>query len=80
MGVLIVAGTLGLVVALVQKVGGGSPTAEGIALRQPAGSAIEGVSAAEGLVTIWVRRPDGDRVLLVDSKRGRVSGEIRLGE
>lgn len=81
MGVLIVAGTLGLVVALVQKLGGGSaPVAENLALRQPAGSTIAGVSAAEGLVTIWVRRSDGDRVLLVDAKRGRVSGEIRLGE
>ena len=81
MGVLIVAGTLGLVVALVQKIGGGAvPVAENLALRQPPGSTIAGVSAAEGLVTIWVRRPDGDRVLLVDAKRGRVSGEIRLGE
>ncbi|MDB5315350.1 MAG: hypothetical protein JWO24_1194 [Rhodospirillales bacterium] len=80
MGVLIVVGTLGLVVALVQKVGGGPVASEGLALRQPAGSSIAGVSAAEGIVTIWVRRPDGERVLVVDAKRGRVASEIRLGE
>ena len=85
MGVLIVAGTLGLVVALVQKLGGGRAPeplalAQGVALRQPAGSVIEGVSAAPGYLAIWVRRPDGERVVLVDPVRGQVVSELRLGE
>ncbi|WP_367615851.1 DUF6476 family protein [Plastoroseomonas hellenica] len=81
MGVLIVAGTVGLAVALVQKLGGGNAAPGGaLALRQPEGTAIQGVSAGDGVVAVWVRRPDGERVLLVDPRRGTVTREIRLGE
>jgi len=81
MGVLIVAGTLGLVVALVQKLGGGAsvPTAS-VALRQPPGTTIAGIVATEGALAIWVRDPAGERVLLVDPRQGRVAAQIRLGE
>jgi hypothetical protein len=37
------------------------------------------VAAAEGGIAIWVQRPDGDRVVVVEPKRGRVVGEIRAG-
>lgn len=82
MGMLIVAGTVGLAVALVQKLGGGGASGSGaaVALRQPEGAVIQGVSVGDGVVAVWVRRPDGERVLLVDPRRGRVAGEIRLGE
>ncbi|HEY4249846.1 MAG TPA: hypothetical protein VGM87_01525 [Roseomonas sp.] len=81
MGVLIVVGTVGLAIALVQKLGGGGATAGGgVALHQPEGTAIQGVSAGDGVVAIWVRRPEGDRVLLLDPRRGTVTREIRLGE
>jgi hypothetical protein len=81
MGVLIVAGTVGLAVALVQKLGGGAAGAGPIALGQPAGTTIQGISQGEGTVAVWVRRPaEGDRVLLVDPRRSRVTGEIRLGD
>jgi hypothetical protein len=34
----------------------------------------------EKTIAIWVVRPDGERVLLFDTARGRVVGEIRPGE
>ena len=82
MGVLIVAGTVTLGVLLVQRLnanasGGGGASLE-LVLDQPPGSHIAGVAAADGGLAVLVQRPDGERVLLIDTKRGRVSGEIRL--
>ncbi|GAA0569230.1 hypothetical protein GCM10009416_04440 [Craurococcus roseus] len=83
MGVLIVAGTVTLVAVIVQRAGGvagGGAARLELALDQPEGSRIAGVAAVEGgALGVWVQRPDGDRVVLVDTRRGRVAGEIRLG-
>ncbi len=88
MGVLIVGGTVALVAVVVQRAGGfsgrssggGQAARLGLALDQPEGSRIAGIAAAEGgAIGVWVARPDGDRVVLVDTRRGRVAGEIRLG-
>ena len=83
MGVLIVAGTLTLVMLIVQRVGGAGHSAPSgrweAALDQPEGSRIAGIAAAEGALAIWVARPDGERILLLDPQRGRVAGEVRLG-
>ena len=82
MGVLIVAGTVALVAVVVQRAGGvgGGAARLDLSLGQPEGSRIAGVAAAEGgALGVWVARPDGDRVVLVDMRRGRVAGEIRLG-
>jgi hypothetical protein len=79
MGVLIVVGTVTLVVLVVQRAGAGA-AAPNLALRQPEGTRIAGIAAAEGRIALWVQRPDGERVLLVDPRSGRAAGEIRLGE
>ena len=80
MGLLIVGGTIGLVVLLVQRVApGAGGSAWEMGLGQPEGARIAGIAAAEGGVAVWVTRPDGDRVVVVDAKRGRVVGEIRPG-
>ena len=80
MGVLIVGGTLALVVLFVQRVGGpGTGGGWQAALEQPEGTRVAGVAAAEAGIAVWVARPDGDRVLVVDPKRGRIIGEIRPG-
>jgi hypothetical protein len=82
MGVLIVAGTLGLVAVIVQRMGGGGPGAPFAerSLGQPAGTRILGVAAAEGRLAVLVARPDGERVLLVDPRDGRVLGMLRAAE
>jgi hypothetical protein len=79
---MIVAGTVTLGVVLVQRLNGpgglgGGGGAE-LVLDQPPGSRIVGMAAAEGGLAVLVQRPDGDRVLLLDTRRRRVSGEIRL--
>jgi hypothetical protein len=81
MGVLIVVGTLGLVVAVVQRLGGaGTEMAAEAHLGQPAGTRILSVAAAEGRLAVLVARPDGERVVLVDPRNGRVLGALRAAE
>ncbi|MCS6931252.1 MAG: DUF6476 family protein [Acetobacteraceae bacterium] len=79
MGVMIVAGTVALAVVIVQRLGGAAeaPMAAG-SLGQPEGSRIGGIASAEGRVAVWVVRPDGDRLLLLDGRSGRVVGELRV--
>jgi hypothetical protein len=80
MGVLIIGGTLALVMILVQRVGGaGGGGRWETALEQPEGARITGIAATEAGIGVLVVRPDGERVLLVEPKRGRVVGEIRPG-
>jgi hypothetical protein len=85
MGVLIVVATVALVVLVIQRSGravqgiaAGASTE--LALRQPAGSRIGGIAALEGQLAVWVERPDGGRVLLLDPRGLRQVGEVRLGE
>jgi hypothetical protein len=80
MGVLIVAGTVTLGVVLVQRLNasGSGAAPFDLVLDQPPGGHIAGVAAAGDSLAVLVQRPDGGHVLLVDTKRGRVTGEIRL--
>ncbi|MDJ0390534.1 DUF6476 family protein [Roseomonas sp. E05] len=85
MGVMIIVGAVALVVALVQRShtamsGLTSPVSTDLALRQPPGTQIGQIAVLNGQLAIWVERPDGGRILLVDPQGGRVAGEIRLGE
>ncbi|WP_431305328.1 DUF6476 family protein [Sediminicoccus sp. BL-A-41-H5] len=80
MGVLIVAGTVTLVVLLVQRAGGrGEAPLPAMSLNLPAGSRIMGVAGAGDHFAVHVQRPDGDRILLLDSRNGRVVGEVMPG-
>lgn len=89
MGVLIIAASATLVVMIVQRAGKAVPTAPALvapagpvqemSLGQPPGSRIAGLApGVEGRVAVWVQRPDGDRVVLLDTRSGRALGEIRL--
>lgn len=80
MGVLIVVGTVALAAVLVQRLGsaGGGGTAAGLSLVQPDGARIVGIAASDKAISVWVARPDGDRVILVDPMGARRIGEIRL--
>ncbi|MBO1074710.1 hypothetical protein IAI58_08655 [Roseomonas marmotae] len=84
MGALIVVATVALVVLLIQRMG---EAAQGVAvantemvLTQPAGSRIAGIAALNGQLAVWVERPDGGRVLLLDPRNLRQTGELRLGQ
>ena len=79
-GVLIVAGTVTLVVLLVQRAGGGrGGEAARVALDLPAGTQIVSVAGAEGRFAVHIRGPGGDRVLFLDARTGRVVGELSPG-
>jgi hypothetical protein len=81
MGVLIVAGTVTLVVLLVQRAGGGRGAASlpAMSLDLPAGSRILGIAGAGDHLAVHVQRPDGERILLLDPRTGRVLGEVIPG-
>lgn len=83
MGVLIVAGTVTLVVLIVQRSGGdrGRVAVAGAQhLGQPAGTRILSIAPVEGRLAVLVARPDGERILFVEPGRGRVTGELRAAE
>jgi hypothetical protein len=92
MGVLIIIGTVGLVIAIVQKLNRSAlePAAEtrtgpavalstDLALGQPAGTRIAGIAAPAGWLAVWLERPDGGRIVMVDPSGQQPSREIRLG-
>ncbi|WP_207538427.1 DUF6476 family protein [Sabulicella rubraurantiaca] len=80
MGVLIVAGTVTLVVLLVQRAGGRSGDAARLALDLPAGTEIVSVSGAGDRFALLLRDTNGrSRVLFVDGRTGRPAGEIIPG-
>ena len=76
MGVLIVAGTLTLVVLLIQRAGGPARAPLDVTALLPAGNRILGIAGVEGRLAVWVEGPEGARVLLLDGQ-GRQVGEVR---
>ncbi|MCS6891010.1 MAG: DUF6476 family protein [Rhodovarius sp.] len=76
MGVLILAGTVALVVLIVQRAGGARPGPH-VTWELPAGNRIQGIAATESRLAIWVEGPEGERILLFDPASGRAAGEIR---
>jgi Family of unknown function (DUF6476) len=78
MGVLIVAGSVTLVALLVQRLGGGgsgdAPFRAALGLAE--GSRIAGIAGTERGLAVLVSGPDGERVLLLDPRGGRVIGEV----
>jgi cell division protein FtsI/penicillin-binding protein 2 len=76
MGVLIVAGTVTLVVLLIQRAGGPARGAADVTANLPDGNRIMGIAGVENRLAIWLEGPEGGRVLLLDG-RGRQVGELR---
>ncbi len=89
MGVLIIVATAVLVVMVVKRMGQAGyqlhtartadPSTD-IALKQPAGTHISGMAEVDGRLAVWLERPDGARIILVDPNGARAPAEIRLGE
>lgn len=79
MGVLIVAGTVTLVVLLAQRASGGSSASAGPAtLDEPPGTRIVGASAAQDRVAVQLQGGGPDRVVVVDTRTGRVVARVAL--
>jgi len=77
MGVLIVAGTVALVVLIVQRASGlGTMAVPPITLDLPADARIVSVAGAGDRFAVLVDGPGGTRMLLLDARTGRQVGEV----
>ena len=78
MGVLIVAGTVGLFVVLAQRMSAGSTVIASAVLDEPPGTHIVNVSVAADRMALQLQGGGPDRVLWIDTKTGRVVGHVAL--
>ncbi len=85
MGVLIVAGTAALIVAVVQRIGGppapsggGLPRAIEAVLQEPAGTRIAAIATMPDRLAVQLQGGGMDRVVLIDPRSGAVVGRISL--
>lgn len=85
MGVLIVAGTMALVIAVARRPGApktpptaGLPAIVAAVLEEPAGTRIATVAAVQDRLAVQLQGGGADRVVLVDPRSGAVVGRISL--
>jgi hypothetical protein len=79
MGVMIVAGTVALGVALSQRLGGGAVAREwSLALDEPAGTQVVAAAASGDGLALTLRGGGAERVVVVDPRTGRVLGRISV--
>jgi hypothetical protein len=80
MGVLIVAGTMGLVTEVIRRLSApaGSPATVAAILDEPAGTRIAGIAAVQDRLAVQLQGGGVDRVVLVDPRTGGLAGRISL--
>ena len=89
MGVLIVMGTVTLVVLIIQRAGGTQATSgradvmagavATLALGEPAGTRIVGLTATADRLVLRLERDGLERVVFIDPKSNQVTGQVILG-
>ena len=78
MGVLIVGGVIVLFTVLAQRMSSSSGPIASAVLDEPAGTRIASTSAAPDRLVVQLQGGGPDRVVVVDTKTGRVLGRIVL--
>ncbi len=78
MGVLIVAGVAVIGVTLVSRISPPSAAIASVLLDEPAGTRIVGSALAPDRLALQLGGGGPDRVVLVDTKGGRVLGRVQL--
>ena len=82
MGVLIVAGTAGLVIAVLRRSAAPPPAAlpatVAAVLQEPAGTRIAGIASVQDRLAVQLQGGGADRVVLIDPRTGALSGRISL--
>jgi hypothetical protein len=78
MGVLIVAGLATIAVVITNRMSGGPGGIASAVLEEPAGTRIAGASLAPDRLALQLQGGGPDRVLVVDTKTGRVLGRVTL--
>ncbi|HEX2939780.1 MAG TPA: hypothetical protein VHO91_01955 [Rhodopila sp.] len=84
MGVLIVAGTMALVIAVARRsaapMAAKLPASVSATLEEPAGTRIAGIAAVQDRLAVQLQGGGADRVVLVDPRTGAVAGRISLAQ
>jgi hypothetical protein len=80
MGVLIVAGTMGLVAEVVRRLSGpgSSPGMVSAVLDEPEGTRIAGIATVQDRLAVLLQGGGVDRVVLLDPRTGGLSGRVTL--
>ncbi len=78
MGVLIVGGVIVLFTVLAQRMSSGSGPIASAVLDEPAGTRIAGTSTAPDRLVVQLQGGGPDRVVVLDTKTGRVLGRVGL--
>ncbi len=78
MGVLIVGGVIVLFTVLAQRMSSSSGPIASAVLDEPAGTRIAGASAAPDRLVVQLQGGGPDRVVVLDTKTGRVLGRVGL--
>lgn len=78
MGVLIVAGVVTLAALLAQRMSGTAGPIASAVLDEPVGTSIAGVSALPDRLAVQLQGGGPDRVVVVDTRNGRVLGRVGL--
>jgi hypothetical protein len=85
MGVLIVAGTMGLIIGVAHRASAPAtpavatlPASVAAVLDEPAGTRIAGIVALRDRLAVQLQGGGVDRVLLIDPATGTVAGRISL--
>lgn len=81
MGVLIVAGVAVIIATILQRTMGG--TTAGVAemlLDEPAGTRILGAAGTPDRLAVTLSGGGPDRVVIVDTVKGKVTGKVSLGK
>ena len=77
MGVLIVAGVIGIAVTIAHRLGGASMRAETF-LEEPAGTRMGGVAVSADRMAVVLSGGGPDRLVLINTRDGRVVGRVGL--
>ncbi len=78
MGVLIVAGVVTIGMVLFQRMSPGAGAIASTLLDEPAGTRIAGAALGPDRLAVQLQGGGPDRVVLVDTKAGRVLGRVSL--
>jgi len=79
MGVLIVAGVAVIATTLVTRMSGGGAPVASVVLDEPVGTGIAGVALGPAGMAVQLHGGGPDRVVLVDTKTGRIVNRTGLG-
>ena len=77
MGVLIVAGVVGLLVTILHRVAGPAAAVETV-LHEPVGTHMQSVTSVGDRLAVVLSGGTADRLVMIDARSGKVVGRVAL--